>query len=131
MTLPGPVPGQPSPLDQLRADAIPESEHLNWQPEEVVAVLGEHRGRHWGMVRCVAYARDGRLAASGGDDEFIRLWQADTLAEWAVLYGHTRPVLALAFAPDSRTLASGSADKTLRLWDLSGSEGPVAGPVAT
>ena len=63
-------------------------EHLAWQPAELVAVLGEHRGRHWGMVRCLAYHPGGGLMASSGDDPTIRLWETDTMNEWAVLSGH-------------------------------------------
>src|SRR5437868_6891046 len=57
-----------SPLDALTPTALPPADRLAWQPPELVAVLGEHRGRHWGMVRSVAFHPWGRLIASGGDD---------------------------------------------------------------
>src|SRR5260370_488551 len=38
----------PSPLDKLRRRDIPQEARPAWLPQEVVAVLGEHRGRHWG-----------------------------------------------------------------------------------
>jgi hypothetical protein len=117
-------------LDFLNPDAIPAGDHLGWQPEELVAVLGEHKGRHWGMVRCVSWRPNGKQIVSGGDDLFIRIWDAESMQEWAVLYGHTRPVLAVAFSPDGKTLISGSADKTVRVWDLSGEE-PKEGSVLT
>ena len=45
----------PGALDTLNASTIALHDRLAWQPAELVAVLGEHRGRHWGMVRCVAF----------------------------------------------------------------------------
>jgi hypothetical protein len=51
-------PGQPaapvaSPLDKLDPAQIPAAERFDWQPKELVAVLGEHRRRHWGDVFAV------------------------------------------------------------------------------
>src|SRR5262249_39301977 len=42
-----PAEGVPSPLDRLSKDSIPSSERMAGQPRELVAVLGEHRGRHY------------------------------------------------------------------------------------
>jgi WD40 repeat protein/tRNA A-37 threonylcarbamoyl transferase component Bud32 len=111
-------PPPPGPLDLLDPAQIPATERFDWQPKELVAVLGEHRGRHWTDQRHVAVSPDGKLAASCGEDGLIYLWEADTLRLRALLTGHTAGVWSVAFAPDSRRLLSGSEDGTLRLWDL-------------
>jgi WD40 repeat protein/serine/threonine protein kinase len=110
-------------LGVLQRERIPVSERFAWQPKELVAVLGEHRGRHWGAIRCVAFSPDGKLIASGGVDQVIRLWDAATLQEKAILVGHTNRVDRIAFSPDGKMLGSGSRDdKAVRLWDVSGEE---------
>ena len=53
-----------SPLDKLNPDYIPASERFDWQPKELVAVLGEHRQRHWGQAHSVAISRDGKRIAT-------------------------------------------------------------------
>jgi WD40 repeat protein len=65
-----------------------------------------------------AISPDGMMAASGGTDNTIRLWNLDTGTRLAPLNGHKRPVWALAFSPDGKTLASGSGDRSVRLWDV-------------
>jgi WD40 repeat protein len=111
-------PPPPGPLDRLDPAQIPATERFDWQPKELVAVLGEHRGRHWTDQRHVAVSPDGKLVASCGEGALIYLWEADTLRLRALLTGHTAGVWSVAFAPDSRRLLSGSQDGTLRLWDL-------------
>jgi WD40 repeat protein len=106
----------------MKRDPLPYENHLEPLPPEVVGVLGDLWGRHWGNVRCAAYGpRESGLAASGGDDKLIRLWDAKTLEPRGVLSGHTSPVVALAFSPDGKKLAScseGQEDYQIWLWDL-------------
>jgi WD40 repeat protein/serine/threonine protein kinase len=113
---PEPPPPALPPLDRLAADQIPAAERVPGQPKELVAVLGEHRQRHWGVVRSVAYHPKGELVASGGADGFIRLWD-NTVRERYALKAHKGGVSSVAYAPDGISLASGGADGTVRIWE--------------
>jgi WD40 repeat protein len=113
-------------LDRLDPAQIPVAERFDWQPKELVAVLGSHRGRHWGATIAVAFSPDGRRIASGGDDHVVRVWDAETLREVAVLSGHEDMVFAVAYSPDGTTLASAGIDRTIRLWDLTKAEPIIA-----
>ncbi len=68
-------------------------------------------------VFTVAYSPDGQTIASGGGDNTIRLWNANTGAHLRTLHGHTNRIMSVAYSPDSQTLASGSEDSTIRIWD--------------
>src|SRR3954447_18564823 len=49
-----------SALDKLDPKTLPRLDRFDWQPKELVAVLGEHRGRHGAPVSCAAFSPDGK-----------------------------------------------------------------------
>jgi WD40 repeat protein len=71
---------------------------------------------HSDSINCCACSPDGRWFASGSEDKTLRIWQADTGQEVAVL-DHPEPVLACAFSTDGRRLVSGDNSSHLYVWD--------------
>jgi WD40 repeat protein len=71
---------------------------------------------HEALVRTLAFTRDGRTLASGGDDRLVRIWRAASWQEVLTLPGHKDAVYSLAFTPDGRSLATACHDGTVRLW---------------
>lgn len=86
-------------------------------PQGALARLGTNRLRHQGAVRCVAFSPDGKLIASGGDDNTVRLWDASTGKEVRCLKGHKETVCGLAFTPDGKTLLSTDQRNVIFFWD--------------
>jgi WD40 repeat protein len=111
----------PSPADRLDPRRIKPLEVFDWQPKELVAILGEHRGRQGGPVSCVAYSPDRKLIASGGA-HLVRLWDTDPkrLLRQIVLLSAVNAT-CLAFSPDSKTLAVGSSG-AIFLFDVDGKD---------
>ena len=68
-------------------------------------------------IRAIAYSADGKILATGGDDNLVHTWGGIDGAPLEVYTGHQGPVTALAFGAD-QTLVSGSADQTAKEWEL-------------
>jgi serine/threonine protein kinase len=70
-----------------------------------------------GAILSVAVARQGSLLLSGGEDSYLRLWDARTGAELG-RWNHGSPISSVALSSDGTRGLSGGPDKIIRLWDL-------------
>jgi WD40 repeat protein len=73
---------------------------------------------HTALVYHLAFSPDGKLLATAGFDNVVKLWEWPSGKEVRTLSGHTGPVYCVAFHPNGTMLASGSLDKTIRLWNV-------------
>src|SRR5438270_138555 len=89
---------------------------------------------HSDRIGRIAWSPDGRVLASGSDDETIRLWDMQTGQLLRSLEGHSNMVTCVAWSPNGRVLVSCSYDNAIRLWDgqtgqplrtLEGHTGPI------
>lgn len=111
-----------SPL-KLDPAKIPAAERYDWQPKELVAVLGKHGMRMWTPVNSLSFSPDGKLA-TGSNDTFVRIWDTKTLRQERVLFT-TQYTDRLSFARDAKILArahSTHGPDGIQIWDLSGNE---------
>lgn len=94
--------------------------HSQPLPKKLLYTLQGHRD--W--VNSVAISPDGRILASGSEDNTIKLWDMNTgkmvrtfkKGWWQK--GHEGPVRTVIFSPDGEFLVSGSDDNTIKFWEL-------------
>jgi WD40 repeat protein len=105
--------------------------------QKPIETLKEHQN----YVLALVYSKDGKrfLSAGGGQwrgpefatetDQFVRLWDAETLKVLKKMAGHQAPVWSVVFSPDEKHALTGSggypgggrftpAGHTMKLWDL-------------
>lgn len=73
-------------------------------------------GGHMGPITTLAFSKNGKQFASGGEDRLIQLWDS-TLKVGMRLESHKDRINCLAFDYTGRYLFSGSDDKTVLTWD--------------
>jgi len=89
--------------------------------------IGETRAilrGHSGSVECATFSPDGRIIATGGDDQSVRLWDPVIGQQFGILRAHKATVDQIAFSPNGRTLATASFDGDVRLWIGDGNHAP-------
>jgi hypothetical protein len=74
--------------------------------------------KHGGPIHAFAVSPDGRLAATGGDDGVVKLWDLEAVDQVATLHGHASVINYAVFSPDGKTLATCSRDGTVKLWGV-------------
>ncbi|MBX3363004.1 MAG: PQQ-binding-like beta-propeller repeat protein [Phycisphaeraceae bacterium] len=72
---------------------------------------------HGAWVRASVWSSDGAVFATAGDDNLIKVWNAETLEPIASLRGHTGGVASLAFGLEGYDLVSGGDDMIIKRWD--------------
>ncbi|CAD8100900.1 unnamed protein product [Paramecium sonneborni] len=73
---------------------------------------------HIKKVIAIQFSPNGQLIASAGEENVIKLWNADSYQFILNLEGHAGQINTLQFTKDSLKLFSGSDDCTIRQWDL-------------
>lgn len=69
---------------------------------------------------------DGKIAATGGNDGSVIIWDAQTGKQIFKLNPHRSKIMALAFSPDGKSFATASADRDAKLINLkNGTEAAV------
>lgn len=73
---------------------------------------------HIDAVHCVTVVDDGTIAASGGADGLLRIWDLRSGKLVKFLRGHRGPIHGLSVRAGSKQLFSASADRTVKIWDI-------------
>src|SRR5690348_15304988 len=72
---------------------------------------------HSMRVMAIAWSPDGKLVASGSEDQTVQVWDATTGAHIVTYARHRDGISAVAWSPDGKYIASGALDATTQVWE--------------
>lgn len=107
--------GSPGELGEVRLLTLPEG-----KLKQVLLTSTD-------VVFDVKFSRDGKLLATGGADNLIRVFDGQTYETKLTIANHSDWVCAVAFSADGTKLASASRDKTAKAFDLTKKGEMIAG----
>jgi WD40 repeat protein len=95
-------------------------DEIKKNPNKPLKPLWVKKDQHTDAVNCLAFSPDGKYYASGGEDNLIFLWNADTgekVYQFNADKGHQGAVTSLHFTPDLKVVSAGRDNKVL-VWTL-------------
>jgi RNA polymerase sigma factor (sigma-70 family) len=107
-------PKYPQAAEPPPADSGPFADPL---PPGARFRLYDTRLRHKESVNAVAFAPDGKLLATGGGDQCIRLWDPATGRQLRMLPTKDGQIGAVAFSADGKVLTA-TVGETVRRWEV-------------
>lgn len=105
-----------SPWDGLARERIDPEQRFAWQPEELVAVLGDCRWQSWREINDVAVRPGGDLVATGAREGTVILWDARTGRRLQELGEAGKLERGLVFDSTGNRLAAGGLSGHVWLW---------------
>jgi murein L,D-transpeptidase YafK/uncharacterized protein YjiK len=94
-------------------------------PPAQAASLSEFVFGYSTAVNAVALSANGRQAASGSQDNLLRLWDIPAGLLLRTFDARTSGISAVAFSPDGRRILTGGSDSRLRIWDIAAGQAVI------
>ncbi len=66
----------------------------------------------------IAISKDGKMFATGGSEQIVRLWDIGTMKAIEEGGGHSGTINSVAFSYDDKQLISGGRDGSIFLWNI-------------
>lgn len=96
---------------QLYSTEITIPEHLSWQCFQTL------KG-HQANIGAIDVSADGKIIASAGEDQTIKLWQRETGKLIYSFVGVNEPIQTLAISPNGKSIIAGGFDGRISQWQL-------------